>query len=146
MIGAEHPDSWLAPWSAGRGRLSSAWLAGAPLFGQAHSSRGCRGRWCRGARARAVAARCQGASAAWGARGGDPTARPDVPSFGDMACPGAACSEVFSGPALAKVLRPAVELQQKALEALEKGEAWEPLSIHTSAGEVAWVSMRIDIR
>ena len=63
-----------------------------------------------------------------------------------MPVPGAACSEVFSGPALAKVLRPAVELQQKALEALEKGEAWEPLSIHTSAGEVAWVSMRIDIR
>eukprot|EP00435_Cladocopium_sp_Y103_P030208 s3960_g7.t1 len=47
---------------------------------------------------------------------------------------GAACSEVFSGPRLAKVLRPALEHQRKAIEAMEKDEAWEPLSIHTSAG------------
>ncbi|CAL1135183.1 unnamed protein product [Cladocopium goreaui] len=47
---------------------------------------------------------------------------------------GAACSEVFSGPRLAKVLRPALEHQRKAIEAMEKDEPWEPLSIHTSAG------------
>eukprot|EP00931_Biecheleriopsis_adriatica_P103263 TRINITY_DN78122_c0_g1_i1.p1 TRINITY_DN78122_c0_g1~~TRINITY_DN78122_c0_g1_i1.p1 ORF type:complete len:482 (-),score=107.24 TRINITY_DN78122_c0_g1_i1:53-1474(-) len=47
---------------------------------------------------------------------------------------GGACSEVFSGPRLAKVLRPAFELQRKTLESLEKGEAITPLSIHTSAG------------
>jgi len=47
---------------------------------------------------------------------------------------GAACSEVFSGPRLAKVLRPAVELQNRSLERLALGEACEPLSIHTSAG------------
>eukprot|EP00927_Polykrikos_kofoidii_P044302 TRINITY_DN38302_c0_g1_i1.p1 TRINITY_DN38302_c0_g1~~TRINITY_DN38302_c0_g1_i1.p1 ORF type:complete len:504 (+),score=79.46 TRINITY_DN38302_c0_g1_i1:63-1514(+) len=47
---------------------------------------------------------------------------------------GKACSEVFSGPQLAHVLRPAVELQQRALQALVAGQACEPLSIHTSAG------------
>jgi len=52
-----------------------------------------------------------------------------------------ACSErarktqqVLSGPRLAKVLGPAVELQTRALECLSRGEACEPLSIHTSAG------------
>mmetsp|Transcript_122583 Transcript_122583/g.318703 ORF Transcript_122583/g.318703 Transcript_122583/m.318703 type:complete len:473 (-) Transcript_122583:162-1580(-) len=47
---------------------------------------------------------------------------------------GAACSEVLSGPRLAKVLRPAVDLQRRALEDLAEGKASEPLSIHTSAG------------
>ena len=49
--------------------------------------------------------------------------------------PGAACSEVFTGPRLAKVLRPALEHQRLAIEKMERGESWEPLSIHTSAGE-----------
>ncbi|CAK9096373.1 Acetylornithine aminotransferase (ACOAT) [Durusdinium trenchii] len=47
---------------------------------------------------------------------------------------GAACSEVFTGPRLAKVLRPALEHQRLAIEKMERGESWEPLSIHTSAG------------
>jgi len=47
---------------------------------------------------------------------------------------GAACSEVFTGQRLAKVLRPAVDYQVKALQSLEQGEACRPLSIHTSAG------------
>jgi len=47
---------------------------------------------------------------------------------------GAACSEVLGGPELAKVLRPAVEMQRQALEALTEGRPAQPLSIHTSAG------------
>ena len=62
---------------------------------------------------------------------------------------GGACSEVFSGKQLAKVLRPAVEAQRSMLEALEKSPApllqddeypfqgagvLPPLSIHTSVG------------
>jgi len=45
---------------------------------------------------------------------------------------GAACSEVFSGPRLAKILRPAVEYQLRALTALEEDALVNPLSIHTS--------------
>lgn len=47
---------------------------------------------------------------------------------------GAACSEVFSGPRLAKVLRPSVGLQCEALKSLENSEAIRPLSAHTSLG------------
>lgn len=47
---------------------------------------------------------------------------------------GAACSEVLSGPELAKVLRPAVELQTRALDAFAECRPAQPLSIHTSAG------------
>lgn len=47
---------------------------------------------------------------------------------------GGACSEVFSGPQLAKVLHPAIEQQQKALITLALGEGCSPLSIHTSVG------------
>eukprot|EP00929_Paragymnodinium_shiwhaense_P038954 TRINITY_DN20501_c0_g1_i2.p1 TRINITY_DN20501_c0_g1~~TRINITY_DN20501_c0_g1_i2.p1 ORF type:complete len:256 (+),score=39.22 TRINITY_DN20501_c0_g1_i2:86-853(+) len=47
---------------------------------------------------------------------------------------GAACSEVFCGKVLAKVLRPAVERQTQALASMESGEDFEPLSVHTSVG------------
>uniref|UniRef100_A0A7S4RHR7 Uncharacterized protein n=1 Tax=Alexandrium monilatum TaxID=311494 RepID=A0A7S4RHR7_9DINO len=47
---------------------------------------------------------------------------------------GGACSEVFSGPLLAKVLQPAVDHQVRALEDLRASQACSPLSIHTSAG------------
>lgn len=52
---------------------------------------------------------------------------------------GAACSEVLSGPRLAKVLRPAVESQVQALEALQgdgnsPDDGYCPLSVHTSLG------------
>mmetsp|Transcript_29717 Transcript_29717/g.74674 ORF Transcript_29717/g.74674 Transcript_29717/m.74674 type:complete len:477 (+) Transcript_29717:47-1477(+) len=57
---------------------------------------------------------------------------------------GAACSEVLSGPRLAKVLRPAVDLQTRTLEALVAGQASEPLSIHTSAGLPAPLGAFVD--
>lgn len=44
---------------------------------------------------------------------------------------GGACSEVFSGPRLAKVLMPAFELQKQAMEALAAGRAAPSLSNHT---------------
>eukprot|EP00439_Symbiodinium_sp_Y106_P050356 s6280_g6.t1 len=47
---------------------------------------------------------------------------------------GAACSEVFTGPRLAKVLRPALDHQKTAIENMEMDKPWEPLAIHTSAG------------
>lgn len=52
----------------------------------------------------------------------------------DVIALGGACSEVFSGPRLAAALRPAVEWQQRAVEALAKGEGCAPSSIHTSMG------------
>ena len=50
---------------------------------------------------------------------------------------GAACSEVFTGPRLAKVLRPALDHQKTAIENMEMDKPWEPLAIHTSAGVLA---------
>ena len=47
---------------------------------------------------------------------------------------GAACSEVFTGPRLAKVLRPAFDCQKRVIEQLETDAPFEPLGIHTSAG------------
>lgn len=44
---------------------------------------------------------------------------------------GGACSEVFSGPRLAKVLTPAFELQKQAMEALVAGRPAPTLSNHT---------------
>jgi adenosylmethionine-8-amino-7-oxononanoate aminotransferase len=45
---------------------------------------------------------------------------------------GGACSEVFSGPRLAKLLRPGLEVQTLAVERLARGEAAPVLSVHTS--------------
>ena len=45
---------------------------------------------------------------------------------------GGACSEVFSGPRLAGVLRPSLEWQQQAMEDLTAGKGCAPLSVHTS--------------
>lgn len=50
-----------------------------------------------------------------------------------LAC-GLACSEIFSGRNLAKVLRPGFEYERAVLDALERDEEAPPLSIHTSAG------------
>jgi adenosylmethionine-8-amino-7-oxononanoate aminotransferase len=47
---------------------------------------------------------------------------------------GLACSECFSGPNLARILKPGFEYEQKVMEALANGEYADPLSIHTSAG------------
>eukprot|EP00040_Diaphanoeca_grandis_P023008 m.124601 g.124601 ORF g.124601 m.124601 type:complete len:489 (+) comp29066_c0_seq3:214-1680(+) len=47
---------------------------------------------------------------------------------------GGACSEVFSGPRLAKLLRPSYELERHALTQLELGEFAPTLSIYTSTG------------
>jgi len=47
---------------------------------------------------------------------------------------GAACSEVFSGPRLAKVLHQGFEYEKIAMRNLWMDEAAPPLSIHTSAG------------
>jgi len=44
---------------------------------------------------------------------------------------GGACSEVFSGPRLAKVLTPAFELQKQAMDALAAGRPAPTLSNHT---------------
>jgi adenosylmethionine-8-amino-7-oxononanoate aminotransferase len=45
---------------------------------------------------------------------------------------GGACGECFSGPRLAKLMKPAVEAQQLAMEHLARGEPAPVLSIHTS--------------
>jgi len=47
---------------------------------------------------------------------------------------GGACSAVFSGKNLHRVLLPGYELESRAMEALARGEPAPPLSIHTSAG------------
>lgn len=47
---------------------------------------------------------------------------------------GLACSECFSGPRLAKLLRPGFEYERKAMEQLAIGDYAAPLSIHTSGG------------
>jgi hypothetical protein len=47
---------------------------------------------------------------------------------------GGACSAVFSGKNLHRVLLPGYELETRAMEALANGEPAPPLSIHTSAG------------
>ena len=56
--------------------------------------------------------------------------RPD----GGVRVLGGACSEVLGGANLANLLRSGHELEVRAMAALEKGEAAEVLSIHTSAG------------
>lgn len=58
---------------------------------------------------------------------------------------GGACSEVFSGPRLARVLRPAVEHQTKALAALEAEEPCSPLSVHTSVGVPASLGAFVEV-
>jgi len=47
---------------------------------------------------------------------------------------GGASSEVLGGKNLADVLRKGFEIEERAFHALERGEAAEPLSVHTSAG------------
>jgi len=47
---------------------------------------------------------------------------------------GGACSEVFTGPRLAKVLTPAFELQKRTMDALAAGQPAPPLSNHTCNG------------
>ena len=47
---------------------------------------------------------------------------------------GGASSEVLGGRNLADVLRKGFEIEERAFHALERGEAAEPLSVHTSAG------------
>ena len=47
---------------------------------------------------------------------------------------GLACSECFSGPRLAKVLKKGLEYEQKTIEDLMRDDFALPLSIHTSAG------------
>lgn len=47
---------------------------------------------------------------------------------------GLACSECFSGPNLAKILQPGLAYETAVMEQLCRGEAADPLSIHTSAG------------
>ena len=47
---------------------------------------------------------------------------------------GGASSEVLGGKNLADVLRKGFEIEERAFRALEKGQAAEPLSVHTSAG------------
>eukprot|EP00928_Gymnodinium_smaydae_P022135 TRINITY_DN18688_c0_g2_i1.p1 TRINITY_DN18688_c0_g2~~TRINITY_DN18688_c0_g2_i1.p1 ORF type:complete len:472 (-),score=69.37 TRINITY_DN18688_c0_g2_i1:214-1566(-) len=47
---------------------------------------------------------------------------------------GGACSEIFSGSRLAKVLAPGAEAERRALESLANDDFAETLSIHTSAG------------
>ena len=47
---------------------------------------------------------------------------------------GGASSEVLGGKNLADVLRKGFEIEERAFRSLEKGEAAEPLSVHTSAG------------
>ena len=50
-----------------------------------------------------------------------------------LAC-GLACSEIFSGLNLAKVLEPSHAYEKKVLESLRKGEPASTMSLHTSAG------------
>lgn len=52
----------------------------------------------------------------------------------EMMVIGAACSEIFHGPRLAKILAPGLELQAQAMQALLNNEAAPCLSMHTSAG------------
>jgi adenosylmethionine-8-amino-7-oxononanoate aminotransferase len=47
---------------------------------------------------------------------------------------GLACSECFSGPRLAKLLKPGFAYEQKVMEDLMSGDYASPLSIHTSGG------------
>ena len=47
---------------------------------------------------------------------------------------GLACSECFSGPRLATLLKAGFEYEQKVMEQLMAGEFANPLSTHTSAG------------
>eukprot|EP00946_MAST-07B_sp_MAST-7B-sp1_P001771 g1771.t1 len=60
-----------------------------------------------------------------------------------MAC-GLACSEVFSGPQLARVLRKSHQIEGNALAALMRGDAAETLSLHTSAGVTPAMSEFLD--
>lgn len=50
-----------------------------------------------------------------------------------LAC-GLACSEIFHGPTLARLLSPAHSLEAAALSALRSDQPAPPLAIHTSAG------------
>lgn len=47
---------------------------------------------------------------------------------------GLACSECFSGPNLARLLRPGLEYEMRAMEDMANGNFASPLSIHTSSG------------
>lgn len=50
-----------------------------------------------------------------------------------LAC-GLACSEVFSGPNLARLLQPGLEYEQRVMRDLAAGVPAEPLWLHTSSG------------
>ena len=52
----------------------------------------------------------------------------------EVLCIGAACSEIYSGPRLARIMEPALELQREAIENLARGEPARCMSQHTSAG------------
>mmetsp|Transcript_38140 Transcript_38140/g.110105 ORF Transcript_38140/g.110105 Transcript_38140/m.110105 type:complete len:482 (-) Transcript_38140:74-1519(-) len=62
------------------------------------------------------------------------TVRSRAGSLEETLVVGGACSEVFSGPQLAKVLQPAVDHQTQALKELASSRACTPLSVHTSVG------------
>lgn len=62
----------------------------------------------------------------------------------DMYIVGAACSEVFSGNRLAKVLKRGHELEADALDAMSHGRSSPCLSIHTSAGIPSALSEFLD--
>lgn len=47
---------------------------------------------------------------------------------------GLACSECFSGPRLAKLLKPGFDYEREVMEKLMQGDYAAPLSIHTSGG------------
>lgn len=47
---------------------------------------------------------------------------------------GLACSEVFSGPILGKILQPGFDYERSVMEQLMAGDAASPLSTHTSGG------------
>jgi len=59
---------------------------------------------------------------------------PNTSTQSEILSVGLACSECFSGPRLAKLLRPGFEYEMRAMEQLALGGYAPPLSIHTSGG------------
>lgn len=60
-----------------------------------------------------------------------------------LAC-GLACSEIFSGPQLANVLRASHEMEARAIEAMGNSESYPALALHTSAGIIPALPKFID--
>ncbi len=66
----------------------------------------------------------------------DTTSSPSSPSHSrTVRVLGGACSELFSGPRLARILQPCIDLQQQAIDALRRNEPAPTLSVHTSVGQ-----------